>query len=49
MTDKVLFLTHRGERHQQSALAGAPADFEITMLHNATKDEIIKNISGKKF
>jgi len=49
MTDQVLFLTHRGERHQQSALAGAPANFEITMLHDATKAEIKKNISGKKF
>lgn len=49
MTYQVLFLTHRGERHQQSALAGAPADYEITMLHNASKAEIIRNLRGKQF
>jgi phosphoglycerate dehydrogenase-like enzyme len=49
MTHQVLFITHRGERHQKSALAGAPTGFEITMLHDPSKAEILKNISGKQF
>ena len=49
MTYQVLFVTHRGERHQQSALDGAPRDFEITMLRDPNKEEIIQNLSGKQF
>jgi len=46
---QVLFITHRGERHQQSALASAPKDFEITMLRDPAKQEIIANLPGKQF
>ncbi|PKO04370.1 MAG: hypothetical protein CVU41_17285 [Chloroflexi bacterium HGW-Chloroflexi-3] len=49
MTNQVLFVTHRGERHQQSALAGAPKDFEISMLRDPNKADIIKNLPGKQF
>lgn len=49
MTYQVLFVTHRGERHQQSALDGAPSGFEITMLRDPNKEEIIRNLSGKQF
>ena len=43
MSYQVLFVTHRGERHQQSALDGAPKDFEITMLRDPNKADIINN------
>ncbi|MDO9086774.1 MAG: NAD(P)-dependent oxidoreductase [Anaerolineaceae bacterium] len=49
MTYQVLFVTHRGERHQQSALAGAPKDLEITFLRDPNKAEIIKHLSEKQF
>lgn len=49
MGHKVLFITHRGERHQQAALAGAPKDFEITMLRDPSKQEIIQNLPGKEY
>lgn len=49
MKYQVLFVTHRGERHQKSALDGAPVGFEITMLRDPDKAEIVKNIAGKQF
>ena len=49
MTYQVLFVTHRGERHQQSALAAAPKDFEITMLRDPNKADLIKTLPGKQF
>ena len=49
MAYQVLFVTHRGERHQQSALAGAPKDFEITMLRDPNKADIINHLPGKQF
>lgn len=49
MTYQVLFITHRGERHQQSALAGAPDGFEIKMLRDPDKAEIIKHLPGVQF
>jgi len=44
-----LFLTHRGERHQQSALRAAPSELEITMLRDADKQMIISHLPGKQF
>lgn len=49
MSNKVLFITHRGERHQQVALASAPKNFEVTMLRDPSKEEIIQNLAGKQF
>ncbi len=49
MAYQVLFVTHRGERHQQSALDGAPSGFEITMSRDPQKAEIIQNLPGKQF
>lgn len=49
MAFRVLFITHRGERHQQSALAGAPDGFEISMLRDPDQAEIIKHLPGKDF
>ena len=51
MTQKypTLFITHRGERHQQAALEAAPEELEITMLRSPSKEEIIASLPGKKF
>lgn len=44
-----LFITHRGERHQQDALGAAPAELEVTMLRSPTKEEIMAALPGKEF
>jgi len=44
-----LFLTHRGERHQESALAGAPQGFDVRILRDATRAEILRELPGKHF
>jgi phosphoglycerate dehydrogenase-like enzyme len=44
-----LFITHRGERHQQSALDAAPATLDITMKRSPSKEEIIALLPGKEF
>lgn len=45
----VLFITQRGERHQQAALQAAPPEFEITMRRGPSKEEIIRLLPGKEF
>ena len=51
MTEKysALFITHRGERHQQDALGAAPEFLEVTMLRSPSKEEIIAALPGKDF
>jgi phosphoglycerate dehydrogenase-like enzyme len=51
MTKKhpTLFITHRGERHQQDALGAAPAELNITMLRSPSKEEIIAALPGMEF
>jgi phosphoglycerate dehydrogenase-like enzyme len=44
-----LFITHRGERHQQAALQAAPAELEITLRRTPSKEEIIDLLPGKEF
>jgi phosphoglycerate dehydrogenase-like enzyme len=44
-----LFLTHRGERHQESALTGAPQGFDVRILRDATRAEILRELPGKHF
>lgn len=44
-----LFITHRGERHQQAALDAAPPELDITMWRSPSKDEIIALLPGKEF
>ena len=44
-----LFITHRGERHQQAALAAAPAELEITMVRTPSKEQILALLPGKEF
>lgn len=44
-----LFITHRGERHQQAALAAAPAELEITLVRTPTREQILALLPGKEF
>jgi len=44
-----LFITHRGERHQQAALSGAPPELAITMRRSPSKDEILALLPGMEF
>jgi phosphoglycerate dehydrogenase-like enzyme len=45
----VLFLTERGLRHQQAALASAPSELEITMLRQAERDEVLRRLPEVEF
>ena len=40
-THPTLFVTHRGERHQQAALQAAPAELDITMRRTPSKEELL--------
>lgn len=44
-----LFITHRGERHQQAALSSAPTELDITIKRTPSKEEIISLLPGKEF
>jgi phosphoglycerate dehydrogenase-like enzyme len=44
-----LFITHRGERHQQDALDAAPPELDITMRRTPSKEEILALLPGKEF
>jgi len=48
-THPTLFITHRGERHQQAALDAAPAELDVTLRRSPSKDEIIALLPGKEF
>jgi phosphoglycerate dehydrogenase-like enzyme len=43
-----LFVTHRGQFHQQAAMEAAPSDLEITMLRSPSKEEILSHMAGKE-
>ena len=45
----VLFVTHRGERHQQAALAGAPPELAVTMRRSPSRDELLALLPGYEF
>lgn len=44
-----LFLTSRGERHQQAALAAAPRELDITLRRDPTRAEILRLIPQMEF
>ncbi len=44
-----LFITHRGERHQQAALASAPPELAVTMRRTPSKEEILALLPGMEF
>jgi len=39
---RVLFLTRRGQRHQQAALEAAPPELEITLRRDPPRDEVLR-------
>lgn len=45
----VLFLTGRGLRHQQSALASAPPELSVTMLRQPPREEVLQRLPQVKF
>jgi phosphoglycerate dehydrogenase-like enzyme len=45
----VLFLTERGQRHQQAALASAPSELEVTMLREAERGEVLRRLPEVEF
>jgi len=49
MKHPALFLTSRGERHQQNALAVAPSEIEITMRRAPTREEILRLLPEMEF
>jgi phosphoglycerate dehydrogenase-like enzyme len=49
MTHLVLFLTERGERHQQNALAAAPAGLDITMRRSPPREQILRLVPEVEF
>ena len=44
-----LFLTHRGQVHQERILSAAPANLEITLRRDASKDEILSLLPEMEF
>lgn len=44
-----LWITDRGERHQQAALSSAPAELAVTMRRSPSKAEIISLLPGVEF
>lgn len=46
---QVLFLTHRGERHQQAAISSAPLELDITIRRSPLKEEILALLPEKEF
>jgi phosphoglycerate dehydrogenase-like enzyme len=44
-----LFITHRGERHQQAALNSAPPELAVTIRRSPDKDEILALLPDQEF
>jgi phosphoglycerate dehydrogenase-like enzyme len=44
-----LFITHRGERHQQAALGSAPPELAITMRRTPSKEEVLALLPEVEF
>ncbi|MGE5602151.1 MAG: NAD(P)-dependent oxidoreductase [Nitrososphaerales archaeon] len=44
-----LWITHRGERHQEAALSSAPAELAVTMRRSPSKEEVIRLLPGVEF
>ena len=49
MPHPTLWITHRGERHQQAALNSAPPDVAVTMRRSPSKEEIIALLPEMEF
>jgi phosphoglycerate dehydrogenase-like enzyme len=51
MSDKysVLFLTDRGQRHQQAALEAAPPELAVTMMRQPSEEEVLRILPDIEF
>lgn len=49
MNHSTLFLTSRGERHQQSAFAAAPPELAITVLRDPPRAEVLRRLPDAEF
>jgi phosphoglycerate dehydrogenase-like enzyme len=49
MAHPTLWITHRGERHQQAALNSAPPEVSVTMRRSPSKEEILELLPGMEF
>lgn len=49
MKYKVLFLTERSTRHQQSALASAPPELDVTMLRHLARSDLLTHLRDTEF
>lgn len=49
MTSPVLFTTERGTRHQQSALAAAPPDLDVTMLRQPDRASLLAALHDRAY
>jgi phosphoglycerate dehydrogenase-like enzyme len=45
----VLFLTDRGQRHQQAALEAAPPELVVTVMRRPPKEEVLRILPGIEF
>jgi phosphoglycerate dehydrogenase-like enzyme len=45
----VLFLTERGLRHQQAALASAPSELDVTVLRKPDREEVLHRLPEVEF
>ena len=48
-SQKLLFLTDRGRRHQDDVLAAAPPGLEVTILRGASRPEIMAQLPPVHF
>src|SRR5262249_11514911 len=46
---RTLFVTNRGERHQQAALDAAPRELDVVMRRGPSKDELIALLPDAEF
>lgn len=46
---KTVFITERGQRHQQAALAAAPANLDITMLRQPDRDTLLAHLATTEY
>ncbi len=44
-----LFITHRGQHHQDNALAAAPSELEIRMLRSPTREALLEQVGEAEF
>jgi phosphoglycerate dehydrogenase-like enzyme len=48
-THPTLWITHRGERHQQAALSSAPPEVEVTMLRSPSRQDVLAVLPEMEF